>query len=114
MKTIIINEKPLQYVKLPLQAWTYDKDGWGGRSNLLASNETTKRKASLKDLDDCFAWMKKWMADDDYQYGYVIDFSTRTIYYDSEEALAHILQKKVPKRNWDGFFKTFVQKDFSK
>lgn len=112
-KSIIINEKSLQYVGLPLTAVIFDGQYWGGRSNFLGSDEREKTNISLENIEDCFQWMKRWSNGGDYLYGYVLDYSTKIIYYDKQEALDYILKKVFPKLKEENFFERFVQIDFS-
>lgn len=114
MDSIEINGKILQHTGLPLAIYILEDGSWGGRTNFLCSNETEKNDADLIDLNDCFYWMKKWFTEDSCQGGYILDFSTKTIYYDTPETLAILQEKKIPKRKWDGYFQTFTQMDFSK
>ncbi len=107
---IVINGVTLRYVGQPLDAVGYDGEFWAGRSNFELANELPC--LHLNDLDDCFRWMAQWKTYDDYQCGYVMDYASRTIYYDKDKALQHLKEKIIPKRKLDGHFHTFVQREF--
>lgn len=113
MEILEINGEQQQYIGAPLVAFMFDGDAWAGRSNFLASNQTTKNTIDLTDLQDCFKWMKKWSADSDYKSGYILDFSSKTVYYDTQDALVHLKEKKIPKRKWDNYFTSFKQMNFA-
>lgn len=112
MKEIVINEKTLQYIGLPLTAFIFD-GYWCGRSNFLCSSKSEKTNIELNSVEDCFCWMKYWTEAGDYVCGYVLDHSTRTVYYDKQQALDYLLKTSFPKRNEENFFENFIQKDFS-
>ncbi len=113
MKTLVVNGKELKYVGLPLNVTVFDGKYYSGRTNFLCSNEKIKTEIDLMDLEDCFRWMKTWSAMDDYIHGYVLDYSTKTIYYDKQEALDHLFNLVFPIRQEENFFEHFTQKDFS-
>lgn len=113
MKNLIINSKTFVHIGEPLEAFIFDGEYWGGRSNFLASNEKEKTSIDLENLEDCFAWMSRWSNESDYVRGYVLDYSTKTIYYDKEEAKDYLLKRAFPKRGEENYFDKFVQRDFS-
>ena len=111
MPEIIINGKAFQYVGQPLAANSLDKDtSWSGRSNMKPSN--AEASVQLIDLDDCFSCMSSWKESSDYVYGYVLDYATGTVYYDSPEALQHLQEKIFPARGLEDHFQILIQREF--
>jgi len=115
MNTLVINEKKLQYVGLPLAAFTFEHPHWGGLTNFLCGNEKLAlgKKIYLYSIEDCFGWMKKWFANPNVICGYVLDYSTKTIYYSDQAALDYLLKKLFPKNKEENYFENFIQKNFS-
>jgi hypothetical protein len=119
VKEITVNGQSVKYVGQPLRVSVYrlwkGKDGnWGGRGNLLLSDEQTK-EIQLTDLDDCFSWLKRWMESDNelsYVRGYVLDYEDRTIYFDDDEALNFALSKDL-RQGDTGYFVHFIKRSFT-
>jgi|GEM_PF-2102090 len=107
-----INGESFRYVGKPLDAFVLISGYWSGRSNLLPNN-LADRKIALKNLEDCFKWIKHWLGFRDCDGAYVLDYSTKTVYYDTQETLDDLLQETIPKQGKENFFEHFVQKDFS-
>lgn len=112
MEELIINGKGFKYFGQPLSAVIFDGSYWGGRSNFLASNETQKTETDVQSLEDCFVWMKRWSEETDYVCGYVLDYSSKTIYYDKQESLDYLLKKSFPKLGKENYFDKFIEKNF--
>ena len=111
MQQMIINGKVLRYVGQPLALFVRDGDGWAGRTNFLQGE--SERSAQVEDIEDCFRWLAEWLEDDKSPCSYVLDYASRTVYYDSAEALKDVQERLIPKRNLDGYFENFVQRRFN-
>jgi hypothetical protein len=111
MKTLNINGEVRYHVGEPLDVKVRDYEGWAGRSNFLSSNER-ERSVQLKDLEDCFRWAEEWLRDAKSSCCYVLDYASRTAYYDSEETLKHLREFIIPMRNLQGYFQNFTQRSF--
>lgn len=117
---LVINGKTLRYVGTPLTAFSYRiRHGnigglWGGKSNILQYAEKTK-SVCLKDLDDCFDHLKLAHQREGYWYirGYVLDYITRSIYYDDGCALEFARKAEDIEFGLGGYFVHFIKKDFS-
>ncbi len=114
METLTINGKANRHVGLPLAAYTQDGESWSGNSNILTDHESTRTNIHLNGLTDCFWWMKEWNKEEDVKAGFVLDFTTKTAYYDNNTSLAYIKEKFIPAQKWENYFEHFIQKDFTK
>jgi len=109
---ILINGSYVYHVGPPLVAMMYEADGWEGRSNVYNQNESEPDEISLKSLKNAFRWMRVWSVDGSCMHGYVLDYATKTVYYDKDEALEHLTKRVFPKRNLENYFNKFVKKRF--
>jgi len=107
MEEMDINGKKIKHQGEPLTAFVHDKFGWAGLSNLLSSDESSGMKIQLKDLADCFNWLKRWLANNLSDFGYILDYKKKTIYYDDEKSLEHLNDQGIK-----GFFTNFIKKNF--
>jgi hypothetical protein len=88
-KFFIGNEK-LVYKDLPLSISYCHGDGsWGGRSNFKIGDTEAPPEKHIESLSSAFEWMARWKktGNSGYKYGVVLDFESKTIYYDNQEAL---------------------------
>lgn len=113
MEKLFINGIEYQFLGEPLEAFTYDGELWGGRSNFLQDSESNKTKADLLNIQDCFVWMNKWSLEEDYICGYILDFSKKIVYYDTDEAYFHLFKRTFPKLKMENYFTQFVKRDFT-
>lgn len=111
--TLTIEGKAWTFVGPPLEILVLDGEPdpmWSGRTNHLFSGRNDE-EVQLIDLNDCFNYMKQWSAESDYVCGYVLDFSTGTVYYDKEKARER-LERTLPKKKLEKYFVNFIQRSF--
>lgn len=112
MEKLTINGNTFSYVGQPLTAMVFDGMNYMGRSNVSNKNQEDMGAISLNNLDDAFKYMKEWIQDEEYAYGYVLDYSTKTIYYDDDRVLDYLLKKVFPKLEKENYFKIFTKMNF--
>jgi hypothetical protein len=112
MKTISVNGIPLEYHGQAIEAFTYNKDiGWAGKSNFIKKGVSGKNIASLRDTSNAFWVVKNWILLGD-EFGYVLDYYNKIVYYDKVEVLEYLKNDLFLVKGIDGYFTEFVQKDF--
>ena len=96
INSVTINGEQRSYVGDPIGTYMcqiYKPDGnksYGGRDNFGTSNSSPA--LMLTDIVNAFAWQNQWKylsdkkdGDMERVYGYVVDYGTGTLYYDSED-----------------------------
>lgn len=103
IKKITLYNGEREYLGLPIKAFACNKGGamykdeiintWGGNSNFKACNAPLE-KISINSLAEAFRMMIKWSSDEErndskwpYLYGYIADYDSKTLYYDSPEVI---------------------------
>ena len=110
MKKLVINGQILNYVGSPLQVTARETDGnAGGRTNFLCSNEKLKTDINLANLNECLYWLKQWSKEEDHEFGYILDYSTKTVYYNKDEVKDYLLNTRFPVRKIENYFETFIK-----
>ncbi|MEI7451866.1 MAG: hypothetical protein WCK37_01535 [Candidatus Falkowbacteria bacterium] len=111
-KKIIVNGKELEYHGQPLQAFVFDGEAWGGRSNFIEEGVSGKNISCLRDTSNCFWWIKNWILLEGDKYGYVLDYYNQVVYYDKIEALDYLQKDYFLVHGLNDYFVEFIQKDF--
>ncbi len=97
-----------------LEACMEDNNGWAGRRMALATPENANSGTRMARgyLSDCFLIMKLWFKDKFTKHGYILDYSTKTIYYDNSEALQYLQNEVLPAKGLENFFVHIVKLSF--
>ena len=80
--------------------------------NFVSQNDEAP-KPLIVSLDDAFIQMRRYAHEEGYAGGYVLDFETGTIYYDTDEALAQAMRGTISRQRLQAAFPRLTRTSFS-
>ncbi len=120
IRSIIVNSEELKYTKYPVIAIWFDGTDWHGQSNMLIDGEDHKvveldvinKTRKVVTIKSGFEFIKNALSEKKYRCGCVLDFASKTIFFDSKMALDE-LKDYLSIRNWANYFISETKVNFS-